>query len=86
MGARRLLSDPATEPWNVWSIGCATSDMDLITLENSDMMPGEVFSDVLRDCAPLGKWFVVPLILDSTELQERRRGGIARRHFSTNSP
>ena len=66
-GSRKMLGDPATEAWNVWSIGVASSALDLITLENSDLMPAHIFTDVLSECSPIGKWFLVPLKLSSTE-------------------
>lgn len=62
---RKQLSDASAEPWLVWSTAMSQSGLDLVTLENSDQMPVEVFANKMS--SPPGQWFLIPLVLDCTD-------------------
>lgn len=64
-GLRKQLSDASTEPWLVWSTAMSQSGLDLVTVENSDQMPVEVFANKMS--SPPGQWFVIPLVLNCTD-------------------
>ena len=65
MGDRKGDADPSMPSWLVWSGAMACSDHDMITCENSHLMPANMFQDRLA-LGPGGpqKWMVVSLILD----------------------
>ena len=65
MGVRRLLSDQATDPWQIWLGMTALSDMDLTTCENSDRMPKRISQKGLDDFAP-NRWLLISLKQDSS--------------------
>jgi site-specific DNA-cytosine methylase len=74
MGDRKLGADPSMESWHTWSASVAASDHDLATCENSDEMPEELFDGKMSMAGPHA-WFVVPLILNTTDMgwPSRRR-------------
>lgn len=69
MGDRKLGADPSMESWHTWSASVAASDHDLATCENSDEMPEELFDGKMMLAGPHA-WFVVPLILNTTDRQQ----------------
>jgi hypothetical protein len=63
MGGQKKLADPATQVWNVWVANAACSPNDMVTLENSNLMPARIFKDSLDEFAP-GKWLMVGLLVN----------------------
>ena len=70
-GKRLQEADPSMEPWHIWSHAMAASNYDLVTAENSDDMP-PIFDEVmthgsLSKPGDGAKWFVITLVLNSTD-------------------
>jgi hypothetical protein len=72
MGSRTKSAHPSVESWHAWSESIAVGPHDLVTCENSDMMPLAEFSNKMSARGPLGaKWFMVPLILSTQDSSYR---------------
>ena len=70
-GKRLQEADPSMEAWHIWSHAMAASNYDLVTAENSDEMP-PIFDEVMTNGSLSlpgdgPKWFVVTLMLNSTD-------------------
>ena len=66
MGEREGAADPSMESWHVWSAAMSVSNHDLVTCENSDVMPEDMFASKMHAGTP-GRWFIVPLIFCATD-------------------
>lgn len=66
MGERKGTADPSMESWHVWSAAMSVSNHDLVTCENSDVMPENMFASKMHAGTP-GRWFIVTLIFCATD-------------------
>ena len=71
-GKRSLGAHPATEAWNVFSVKTAMSEHDVVTMENSDLMP-PLFDEIMATATAdeqverSTKWFVVTIFANTTD-------------------
>ena len=66
MGERKGTADPSMESWHVWSAAMSVSNHDLVTCENSDVMPENMFASKMHAGTP-GRRFIVTLIFCATD-------------------
>ena len=71
-GKRSLVAHPAAEAWNVFSVKTAMSEHDVVTMENSDLMP-PLFDEIMATATAdeqVGrstKWFIGTIFVNTTD-------------------